>query len=357
MFCRKCGAKLKDEDEVCPKCGAPIKKIKNKEEETNEIEVIEAPLGNKHNAPKSLKKNALEEYEHEQKIENEETTFMYMIKIFLRGLLMGISDIMPGISGGTIALITGIYDKLIGSISNIKLLFIKPLLKGDFKGFKKQLLEEVDFKFFIPLLLGIAIAMIAMAGVINYLLTDYAGFTYSFFAGLILASIIILYKQLDAFNIKAVLITVIFAILGYLFVGLNAIQASHTLPILFGSGFIAICAMLLPGISGSSLLLLLGQYEYMIDALHSLRIVEIIVFIIGAALGFMGMSRVIKYLLKNHKQATVAALIGIMIGSMRVPLQQIVGVPTSSLPICLIIGVIGMAIVLVVELRSNYELI
>ncbi|WP_069592882.1 DUF368 domain-containing protein [Methanosphaera sp. WGK6] len=270
---------------------------------------------------------------------------------------MGTSDIMPGISGGTIALITGIYDKLISSISNIKLLFLKPLFKGDLNGFKNQLLEEIDFKFFIPLGLGIIIAMIVMAGIINFLLTDYAGFTYSFFAGLILASIYILYKQLDAFNIKSILISVIFTILGYIFVGLNPIQATHSLPVLFISGFIAICAMLLPGISGSSLLLLLGQYEYIIEALHNLELVKLIIFVLGAAIGFMGMSRVIKYLLENHKQTTVAGLIGIMIGSMRIPLQQIVGVQTTALPICIIIGIIGMAIVLVIELKSNYELI
>lgn len=283
--------------------------------------------------------------------------YMEMIKIFLRGLLMGTSDIMPGISGGTIALITGIYDKLINSISNIKLLFLKPLLKGDISTFKKQLLEEVDFEFFIPLGLGMVIAMILMAGVINYLLGNYAAFTYSFFAGLILSSIFILYKQIDAFNIKAITVTIIFAVLAYIFVGLNPMQASHSLPILFISGFIAICAMLLPGISGSSLLLLLGQYEYMINVIHQISVIEIIVFLVGAGLGFMSMSRVIKYMLENHKQLTVATLIGIMLGSMRVPAQHIVTAPISTLPICLIIGIIGMAIVLYVETKFNYELI
>lgn len=283
--------------------------------------------------------------------------YMEMIKIFLRGVLMGTSDIMPGISGGTIALITGIYDKLINSISNIKFLFLKPLLKGNITEFKKQLLEEIDFEFFIPLGLGMVLAMILMAGIINYLLGNYAAFTYSFFAGLILASIFILYKQLDAFNIKAITITVIFAILAYIFVGLNPMQASHSLPILFVSGFIAICAMLLPGVSGSSLLLLLGQYEYMINVIHQISIIEIIVFIVGAGLGFMSMSRVIKYMLENHKQITVATLIGIMLGSMRVPAQHIITAPTTALPICIIIGIIGMAIVLIVETKFNYELI
>ncbi|WP_323737445.1 DUF368 domain-containing protein [Methanosphaera sp. ISO3-F5] len=270
---------------------------------------------------------------------------------------MGTSDIMPGISGGTIALITGIYDKLINSISNIKFLFLKPLLKGNITEFKKQLLEEIDFEFFIPLGLGMVLAMILMAGIINYLLGNYAAFTYSFFAGLILASIFILYKQLDAFNIKAITITVIFAILAYIFVGLNPMQASHSLPILFVSGFIAICAMLLPGVSGSSLLLLLGQYEYMINVIHQISIIEIIVFVVGAGLGFMSMSRIIKYMLENHKQITVATLIGIMLGSMRVPAQHIITAPTTALPICIIIGIIGMAIVLIVETKFNYELI
>ena len=283
--------------------------------------------------------------------------YIEFIKIFLRGFLMGTSDIMPGISGGTIALITGIYDKLIRSISNIKLMFFKPLLKGNFGQFKKELFEEIDFGFFIPLGVGMAIAMVLMANVINYLLGNYAGYTYSFFAGLIIASIYILYKQLDAFNIKAILISVIFAVLAYIFVGLNPMQAAHSLPILFISGFIAICAMLLPGISGSSLLLLLGQYEYMIDAIHKIAVVDLVVFIVGAVMGFMTMSRVIKYMLEHHKQLTVATLIGIMLGSMRVPLRQIVSVPTHLLPVCLVIAVIGMAIVIFVETKFNYELI
>ena len=213
--------------------------------------------------------------------------YIEFIKIFLRGVLMGTSDIMPGISGGTIALITGIYDKLIRSISNIKLMFFKPLLKGNFGQFKKELFEEIDFAFFVPLGLGMVLAMILMANVINFLLGNYAGYTYSFFAGLIIASIYILYKQLDAFNIKTILVSLIFAVLAYIFVGLNPMQAAHSLPILFISGFIAICAMLLPGISGSSLLLLLGQYEYMIDALHKIAVVDIIVFVVGAVMGFM----------------------------------------------------------------------
>lgn len=283
--------------------------------------------------------------------------FIDLFKIFLRGLLMGSCDIMPGISGGTIALITGIYDKLISSISNIKLLFLKPLLKGNFTEFKKQLFEEVDFEFFIPLGLGIVIAVLVMAGIINFLLANYAAFTYSFFAGLILASVYVLYKQLNALNIQTIIVSVIFAILGFIFVGLNPMQAAHSLPVLFVSGFVAISAMLLPGISGSSLLLLLGQYEYMIGVLHRFSIIEIIVFVVGALAGFMVMSRIITYLLKNHKTITVAALIGIMIGSLRIPMQQVITADFITLIISFVIAVIGMAIVLLLETRFNAELI
>ena len=162
---------------------------------------------------------------------------------------------------------------------------------------------------------------------------------------------------MDAFNVRAISVTIIFAILAYIFVGLNPMQAAHSLPILFISGFIAICAMLLPGISGSSLLLLLGQYEYMINVLHKISIIEIIVFVLGAGIGFMAMSRIIKYMLENHKQLTVATLIGIMLGSMRIPLQHIITAPVSSLPVCLVIAVIGMVLVIFVETKFNYELI
>ncbi len=277
--------------------------------------------------------------------------------IFLKGFLMGMCDIMPGVSGGTIALITGIYDRLIGSISKIKFAFMIPLFKGNIDKFKEDMLEEVDFEFFIPLILGIAIAMLIMAGIISFLLANYAAFTYALFAGLILASILILFKELDSFNTKTVITTLVFIILGYIFVGLNPIQAAHTLPILFASGFVAICAMLLPGISGAFILLLLGQYQYMINVLHSISIIEIIVFVIGAGLGFMVMSRVIKYLLRNHKEVTVAALIGIMLGSMRIPMDKILGVDLISLIICIIIALIGMAIILYVETKFQYELI
>ena len=193
-----------------------------------------------------------------------------MILIFLKGLFMGSADIVPGVSGGTIALITGIYERLISAISNIRFSFLKPLLKGNFTDFKDKLIEEIDFELFIPLILGIGIAFISLAKVISYLLDTQTAYTFSFFLGLILASAYILYTKLENFNIKLIIISVIGIILSYIFI----------------SGLIAICAMILPGISGSFLLLLLGQYQYMLNALNSRNLIDILVFGIGAVIGY-----------------------------------------------------------------------
>ena len=159
-----------------------------------------------------------------------------IILIFLKGLFMGSADIVPGVSGGTIALIT------------IKFSFLKPLLKADFSDFKEKLFEEIDFELFIPLLLGIAVAFISLAKVISYLLDTQTAYTFSFFLGLILASAYILYTKLENFNLKLIIISLIGIIFSYIFVGLNPIATNHSLIVIFISGLIAICAMILPGI-------------------------------------------------------------------------------------------------------------
>ncbi len=276
------------------------------------------------------------------------------IIIFIKGFFMGSADIIPGVSGGTIALITGIYERLVHAISSINFTFLKPLLKGDFAGFKEKLIYEIDFELFIPLLLGIGIAIVTFAKVISFLLEVYTAYTFSFFLGLILASAYILYGKLDEINIKLIIVTIIGAILSYIFVGLNPIATNHSLPVLFISGLIAICAMILPGISGSFLLLLLGQYKYMLDSLNSLNLTEIIVFILGAAIGILGFSKLLNYLLENYETATMAFLIGIMIGTLRLPFIQITSNLTGSWILCLVLALIGVALIIVLEKRFNY---
>ena len=277
--------------------------------------------------------------------------------IFIRGLFMGSADIVPGVSGGTIALITGIYGHLIEAISNIKFGFVRPLLKGNFRGFWTQLLEEIDFKFFIPLILGIGVTFLTLAKVVTYCMDYHTAMTFSFFLGLIIASAVILFRKIERINIKHVVFAVIGLILTYIFVSLNPISGNHSLIVIFLSGMIAICAMILPGISGSFLLLLLGQYEYMLNALHQLHFSEIIVFVVGALIGILGFSKILNYLLKNYEELTMAFLIGVMLGSLKVPAVEIansVSVNIGGLLPCVIVAVIGFVLIIVLETRFDY---
>ena len=246
--------------------------------------------------------------------------------IFIRGVLMGSADIVPGVSGGTMALITGIYGHLIEAISNIKFGFLKPLFKGDFKGFWNQLLEEIDFKFLIPLLLGIGVAFLTLAKVVTYCMDTHTALTYSFFLGLIIASAVVLFKKLNKLDIKTILFAVLGAVLTYIFVSLNPIAANHSLLVLFISGMIAICAMILPGVSGSFLL-------------------------------FLGFSKILNYLLKNHEEVTMAFLIGVMLGSLKVPAVEIVNstaLNISAIFPCLIVAIIAFVIILIMETKFDY---
>lgn len=277
--------------------------------------------------------------------------------IFIRGLFMGSADIIPGVSGGTIALITGIYEHLVHAISKINFRFLKPLVKGDFKGFIDKFKEEIDYKFFIPLLLGIAIAMLTLANLVTYAMQYHTAVTFAFFLGLIIASAYVLYKKISKLQISHFILTIIGFILAYIFVSLNPIATNHTLPVIFISGLIAICAMILPGISGSFLLLLLGQYEYMLTALEEFHLPEIITFIVGALIGILGFSKLLNYLLEHYEEATMALLIGVMIGTLRIPVVQIIDTTAMSfaglLP-CIIAAIIGLVIIIVMETKFDY---
>ena len=278
--------------------------------------------------------------------------------IFIRGILMGSADIVPGVSGGTIALITGIYERLIYSISKINFKFIKPLVKLDFKGFWRELLDEIDFGFFIPLVLGIGIAMLTIAKVVTYCMNVYTALTYAFFLGLIIASAYILLKKIPKLQIKHIAFVILGLVLAYVFVSLNPIATNHSLPVIFISGLIAICAMILPGISGSFLLLLLGQYEYMLTALHELHFTELVVFIIGAVIGILGFSKLLNYLLKKYEEVTMAFLIGVMLGTLKIPAINVVENVTLNLTgllPCIIVAVIAFVLIIVLETRFRKE--
>lgn len=261
---------------------------------------------------------------------------------------MGTVDVIPGVSGGTIALITGIYERLVHAISRIDFKFLLYLVEGKFGKFKENAIKEIDFGLFIPLFLGIGIAILTMCRVISYLLANYPAMTYAFFFGLILASALFVYKHVDGLNVKNIAFLLLGFVFAIIFVGLNPIQATHTLPVIFLSGVVAICAMILPGISGAFILLLLNQYEYMINVLNNMQWVEIIVFCSGALIGILSFSRALDYLLIHHKSITMSFLVGLMIGTLRLPYENAVATMDSVIPV-VVVAIIGFIVVLVLE--------
>ena len=244
--------------------------------------------------------------------------------IYLRGLLMGICDIIPGVSGGTMALITGIYERLITAIGNIGPEPLKYVIKGDINSAQKEF-EKIDPLFLVVLVAGIGTSFLAMSGVILVLLDEYAVQTFSFFFGLIAASAVVLFLIIEeeSRDIKAAGFLAAGTAAGFILAGLNPASLGHSLPVLFFSGMAALCAMILPGISGSYIMLVLGQYEYMLGVIRSLSLVEIFTYVAGGVIGLLLFSRLLKYLLKAHHTAVIAFLTGLMLGSVRLLFDKI----------------------------------
>jgi putative membrane protein len=181
------------------------------------------------------------------------------------------------------------------------------------------------------------------------MLTVYTATTYAFFFGLILASAIFVYNHVDELNFKNISFLLIGLVFAIVFVGLNPIQTNHSLLVTFFSGMVAICAMILPGISGAFILLLLNQYEYMLASLNNMELSVIITFIIGAIIGILSFSRLLNYLLEHHKSVTMAFLVGLMIGTLRLPYSKIVTTMGDNILAVIIAGVIGFFLVIILE--------
>ena len=267
--------------------------------------------------------------------------------LFLKGLLMGAADVVPGVSGGTIALITGIYPTLVKSLSTIDLSFIKMFLKGKIAD-SWNVFRKINFKFFIPLGLGIVIAILSFSRLIKFFLDNYTAYTFAFFFGLIIASAVILFNQNGRMKFENLVFSVLGFILSYVITGAEVVQINHSLPAVFVAGLIAICAMILPGISGAFILLILNQYEYLINALHDFRISVILSFGIGAVAGLLSFSKVLDYVIKKFRKLTISFLIGVMLGSLRVPLDRISD-NSGSVWMIILWGLIGFIIVIGVE--------
>lgn len=236
-----------------------------------------------------------------------------ILALFTKGFCMGASDVVPGVSGGTMALILGIYEELILSIKAFDYDCLRLVLRGRFS----QLLDKVPLGFLLPLGMGILTAIFTLARGLSWLLKEHPVAVWSFFFGLVLASAFVVGRRIEKWNWSTLLGIVLSAIGAYVLVGLVPINTPETLSFIYLCGAVAICAMILPGISGSFILVLLGKYQYVLDAVGRLDMVVLGVFTAGTATGILLFVRLLSWLLNKYHQMTMAGLTGLMIGSLR----------------------------------------
>jgi putative membrane protein len=235
------------------------------------------------------------------------------VVISLKGMAMGAADVVPGVSGGTIAFISGIYEELLNSISSFNFSLIN-VFKNE--GFKSVWIK-VNGNFLVSLFVGILISVLSLAKLIESMLENHPIVIWSFFFGLVLASIIYIGKQITKWTKGSFLCLILGAILAFYITTLNPMVSANSSPwFLFLVGMIAICAMILPGISGSFILVLLGAYKPVLNALNTKDFVSIIIFLVGAVLGLLSFSRMLKWLFSTYKNYTLATLTGFIIGSL-----------------------------------------
>lgn len=286
---------------------------------------------------------------------------------------MGVADLIPGVSGGTIAFISGIYDKLINGIKSFDLVSIQLALK-----FKiRELWERIPFLFFIPLGLGLVTAIFSLSKLLDSLFTTHPEKLWSFFFGLILGSIILLYRETRPWSMRDVLVFLFAGILTFWLVGLPATQTPASPIYLFLAGCIAISAMILPGISGSYILVIMGKYQQILDAVNSRDFMSLAYFMAGMVVGILSLVRVVSWLLRTYRHLTIISLTGVMTGALRtvwpwketittridssgeiVPLLQRAFIPTdlTQIGIALSLLVIGaLAVVLLSLMKPSKE--
>ena len=234
------------------------------------------------------------------------------LMITLRGMAMGAADVIPGVSGGTIAFITGIYEELINSIKSINPSSLRLLLRGKIKDFW----GAINGNFLVSLVAGIFISILSLAKLMEYLLETYPVLIWSFFFGLIVASAIYVVRFIKKWNAGLVLITIVGAVIAYVITVLTPAEANTTYGFIFLSGAIAICAMILPGISGSFILVLLGMYRFILQAVSDFNIPVILVFLLGAGISIILFSNFLSWLFRKYHDLTIGLLAGFMLGSL-----------------------------------------
>lgn len=260
--------------------------------------------------------------------ENPIMNFSRYLLLALKGCAMGMADVVPGVSGGTIAFISGIYEELIDSIRSVGPQALKLLLRGRFGAFWRH----INGRFLLPVLLGIAVAIFSLARLMTYLLTNHPIAVWSFFFGLIVASALLVAKQIGRWNLRTAAAFVGGVAAAWWITVATPAETPDDWWFVMLAGSIAICAMILPGISGAFILLLLGKYQYIMQAVGDLNIPVILIFVAGALAGIVTFSHLLSWLLRRWHDVTVAVLMGFMVGSLNKvwPWKEIVETYTDS---------------------------
>lgn len=275
---------------------------------------------------------------------------------------MGSADLVPGVSGGTIALVLGIYERLVTSISEGSSA-LGAAIKGDFGGFRSHL-SRVEWLFLLPLLAGILTAVVALASLLDHQLEERPTVLAGLFFGLVVGSVLIGWRLIRDPRPSHGLIALVVAVGLFLMLGIgeDATVQDPSLLVYFASGAVAICAMILPGISGSLILLLLGMYAAVLDAVDSRDLVVVGVFLVGAIVGLGLFSQLLNWALRKHHDVILAGLIGLMAGSLRVLWpwpngvdSAALGGPGSDWGVVTVAGLIGFAAVFAISRLAERE--
>lgn len=296
------------------------------------------------------------------------------IVLAAKGFCMGAADVVPGVSGGTMAFILGIYEELINSIKNL----VDPeIFRHLFRFQLKELFTVVPWQFLASVGFGILLAIFSLAQFLEAALINYPALLWSFFFGLVLASIITVTKRIKKWSVTTIVAVVVGTIIAYIIVGLVPAETPNAPWFLFLSGFIAICAMILPGISGSFILVLMGKYQYILSAVNNRDFATLMLVAAGAGIGLITFAQILSWLFKRYHDITVALLIGLMIGSLRkiwpwketletivdrhgelVPLVQVNVLPealTGQVMLALVLAIVGFVLVFVLDYWASSQ--
>jgi putative membrane protein len=248
-----------------------------------------------------------------EKLWRRRTLWQYL-GLVARGFSMGAADVVPGVSGGTMAFILGIYEELIQSIRQVGQ---PPFLQNVIRLRWRQALQLLNWPFLVAVAAGIALAVLTLAQGLEWLLENQPTMVWSFFFGLVLASVFVVSKRIRQWRPPLAMALILAAGAAYLLVGLVPAQTPETWWFLFLSGALAITAMILPGISGAFILVLLGKYQYVLSAVNQRDVVTVAIVMAGAAVGIVTIAQLLGWLFKRYHDLTVASLTGLMLGSLR----------------------------------------